>query len=121
MFNEVPSAAADAVMTAEHPRHDEGGPCDECAFRSGTEANRTEHTVTLARLCVEGFRPFYCHVHPGLCRGYVAALNLRGVPEDEDDRRWCEVARMAADVLGECIESARAADAVARGSGDGTD
>ena len=106
----VPSPASDAVMAAEHPSDADGGPCATCAFRPSTEANRSAHTVQLARLCVEGFRTFHCHEHPRLCRGYVAALNLRGVPQDEDDRRWSIVAGDAADILQRCIDAAVAAD-----------
>jgi hypothetical protein len=106
----VPSAASDEVMAAAHPPPDAGGPCASCAFRAGTEANMTEHTVTLARLCVESLRPFYCHERPGLCRGFIAAINMRGVPEDEEDRRWRVVAGDAADILGACIAAAKAED-----------
>lgn len=106
----VPSPASDAVMNAEHPCHADGGPCDGCAFRRGTEANTTWHTSELARLCVEGLTPFMCHEHPGLCRGFVAAINLRGAPEDEDDRRWMECARFSADVLSDAIETGVRAD-----------
>jgi hypothetical protein len=63
--------------------------------------------MELARLCVEGIRPFYCHEKPGLCRGYVAALNLRGVPSDDDDRKWQEVARFSADLLSDLIADAK--------------
>lgn len=103
----VPSPACDAVLNADQPSHEDGGPCHDCALRRGSEASQTAHTVELARLCVEGIRPFYCHVHPGVCRGWVAAVNLRGAPQDEDDRRWMEVAAHAADVLGMCIRAAR--------------
>jgi hypothetical protein len=109
-FANVPSGASDVVMTAVHPSHEEGGPCSECAFRRGTEASNTPHTVALARLCVEGSRPFHCHVHPGLCRGYVAAANVRGVPSDDDDERWAIVAGHASDVIGICIDAAKAAE-----------
>jgi len=106
----VPSSACDIVMSAEHPPHEQGGPCSECAFRAGTEANRTPHTVELARLCVEGFRRFDCHVHRHLCRGYVAAANIRGVPETDDDKKWAIIAGDAADILSECIHRASADD-----------
>ena len=107
MLSKVPSAACDAVFTAEHPSHEDGGPCHDCAFRSGSEASQHAHTADLARLCVEGFREFRCHVHPGLCRGYIAALNLRGVPQDEDDKKWSIIAGHAADAIAMCIDSAR--------------
>lgn len=103
----VPSAACDAVLAAEHPTPELGGPCATCAFRVGTEANRTPRTMALARLCVEGFRYFYCHESEQLCRGYIAALNVRGVPANEDDERWSVVAGEAADLLGDCISAAR--------------
>ena len=102
----VPSPASDLVLAVEHPSHDEGGPCSTCAFRMGTEANQSIHTMQLARMCVEGGRPFYCHEHPGLCRGFVAALNLAGVPQTDDERKWREVNAFAADVLSQCIAMA---------------
>ncbi len=104
----VPSAACDLVMAAEHPSPEDGGPCATCAFRHGTEASKAEYTVELARLCVEGFTLFHCHERPQVCRGFMAALNVRGVPVDEDDRRWAEVCREAADLLGDCIDRAKA-------------
>lgn len=107
---DVPSAASDAVEAAQHPSPAAGGPCATCAFRPGTEANRTPHTRDLARLCVEGFRNFHCHEHPHLCRGFVAALNLRGVPQDDEDRKWSEVAACAADLLQDAIDVGRQAD-----------
>lgn len=110
----VPSPACDAVMAAEHPSPECGGPCATCAFREGTEANQTWHTVELARLCVEGFRYFYCHEQPQLCRGFVAAMNLRGTPETEAERRWAEVNRMAADMFAEAIAVGKAADEAAK-------
>lgn len=108
----VPIEACDAVIAAPHPGPDAGGPCATCAFRSGTEANRTPRTMQLARLCVEGGREFMCHEKPQLCRGFIAAINLRGIPDDEEARRWCAAAGMAADVLAACIEAARAVAAV---------
>lgn len=107
MFD-APSAACDAVMAAVHPSPEAGGPCATCAFRPGTEAHRSPHTVALARLCVEGGRAFSCHEQLQLCRGFIAAINLRGAPRDEDDRRWSVVAGDAADILGTCIEAAKA-------------
>ena len=106
----VPSPASDAVLEARHPSPNAGGPCATCAFRKGTEANETRHTMDLARLCVEGGRPFYCHEQPQLCRGFIAAINLRGPDETEGDKRWSEMNAMAADVLSLCIERARAAE-----------
>ena len=105
-MSEVPSPASDVVMAADHPQWADGGPCATCAFRSGTQANQTPHTVELARLCVEGFRVFSCHEHPSACRGFIAAVNLRGAPETEDDKRWAEVAGAAADILSDCISAA---------------
>lgn len=113
----VPSLACDVVVGSRHPAPDAGGPCATCAFRLGTEANRSAHTVELARLSVEGFREFHCHEKPQICRGYIAAINLRGVPRDEQDRQWSVVAGDAADLLQRCIEGARDADAVARTEG----
>lgn len=106
----VSSPACDLVMSREHPPYSAGGPCHDCAFREGTEANASQHTVMMARLCVEGFRQFDCHVHPGICRGFVAALNVRGVPETEEERRWQEVTGAAADLLAECVAAAKAED-----------
>lgn len=106
----VPSPACDAVLAAAHPSSADGGPCATCAFSPGTQANQAEHTMELARLCVEGFRTFSCHEQPQLCRGFIAAINLRGVPQDEDDRRWCVVAGDAADFLSRCIDVAKQAE-----------
>lgn len=106
----IPSAACDAVVAAEHPSPENGGPCATCAFRPGTEANQTAHTVELARLCVEGFRAFHCHERQQLCRGFIAALNLRGVPENDDDRKWAETAGHAADILADAIRVGVEAD-----------
>lgn len=91
------------VANGDHPSPDAGGPCATCAFRNGTDANKTEHTMELAALCVEGLRPFYCHEQPQLCRGFIAAANLRGVPQDEEDRKWSIVAGDAADILATAI------------------
>lgn len=104
------SAACDAVIAAQHPSPEDGGPCATCAFRTGTEANQTEHTMLLAALCVEGDRFFHCHERPQLCRGYVAAINLRGVPNTEEQKRHAEMCGMAADLLAECITEASAED-----------
>ena len=112
--NMTPSPACDVVMAADHPPHGAGGPCADFAFRRGTEANGCPETVELARLCVEGFREFHCHLHPHVCRGFMAALNLRGVPTTEDDEKWCEVARAAADILSDCIHRASAEDLAER-------
>jgi hypothetical protein len=107
----VPSPACDVVLAASHPPPEKGGPCLTCAFRQGTEANTTPHTMTLARLCVEGFRQFHCHEQPQLCRGWLAALNLRGTPESQDDKNWSVVAGHAADVLAQCIATAKQSEA----------
>ncbi|HXE82906.1 MAG TPA: hypothetical protein VN513_06220 [Gemmatimonadales bacterium] len=104
------SEAADAVMAADHPSPDQGGPCATCAFRPGTEAYGTARTRELAALCVEGLRPFYCHESPQLCRGFIAAANLRGVPESDEDRRWAEVCRLGADLLAACVDHAAKED-----------
>jgi hypothetical protein len=112
LFGDVPSSATDAVLSADHPSPEAGGPCATCAFRQGTQANQTAHTLTLARLCVEGITPFQCHEQPRLCRGFIAALNLRGTPANEDERRWVAAHRYAADLLAECIASAVEADSL---------
>ena len=106
----VPSEACDIVSAAAHPSWTNGGPCDDCAFRTGSDASQHAHTIESSRLCVEGFRPFHCHLHPGLCRVYVAAANIRGLPYDEEDRRWATVAGAAADIIGACIEAAKNAE-----------
>lgn len=106
----VPSPACDAVLAAEHPSPDSGGPCLTCAFRPGTQANRTEHTMALARACVEGLEPFFCHEQPQVCRGFIAAANLRGAPQDDDDRRWMDANRAVADLLSRAIAHGKAAD-----------
>lgn len=121
MKSGVPSPASDAVTAAEHPSPECGGPCATCAFRPGTQASETWHTVELARLCVEGLVPFHCHERPGLCRGFVAAANLRGAPETEDDRRWMEVNRIAADLMARAIAAGKKADDEASGSRASTD
>lgn len=97
------SPACDAVIAAEKPSVVDGGPCETCAFRSGTEANQTEHTLLLAKLCVEAVTPFHCHEQPQLCRGFIAAVNLNGVPLTEDARRFQQAAAFAAEVLAEAI------------------
>jgi hypothetical protein len=107
----VNSAAFDAVASACHLSPEDGGPCATCAFRDGTEANTTAHTVTLATFCVEGLRPFYCHEQPRLCRGYIAAVNLLGTPKTKADKRHAAAAAFVADMLGFCIGNAAAADA----------
>lgn len=111
------SPAFDAVVAADHPAPEAGGPCSTCAFRPGTQANQRAHTVELARLCVEGIEPFLCHEQPQACRGWIAAVNLRGEPETEDDLKWVECARAAAEILGRCIDAAKAADARAKDPG----
>lgn len=117
------SPAFDAVVSAVHPSDADGGPCATCAFRLGTEANRSEHTNLLARLCVEGITPFDCHEHTRLCRGWIAAVNLiaaEGLDTSEDARRHREAMAFAADMLGRCIDRAVAADvAHAREKGSG--
>lgn len=108
------SSAFDAVVEAEHPSPADGGPCATCAFRKGTEANSMPHTVELAKLCVEGVTPFDCHERPRLCRGWIAAVNLRAaageVTDDEESRRYRDVMRFAADTFGRAIDVAVEAD-----------
>lgn len=101
----IASPSVDAVMDAEHPAPQDGGPCSGCAFRKGTEANKADHTTTLVRLCVEGMRPFLCHEKPGLCRGYIAAANLRGAPTASEMEEVDMLGRVA-DRLGEIIAEA---------------
>lgn len=104
----VDSPATEAVLAADHPSPANGGPCATCAFRPGTEANGTAHTMALARACVEGVTPFHCHEQPRLCRGFIAAVNLRGAPADEEERRRAYAAQLFADLLGRCIDAAKA-------------
>lgn len=109
MLGEVESQAFDLVSRAEHPSPECGGPCATCAFRLGTQANLSEHTVALAKLCVEGISPFSCHEKPQLCRGWIAAVNVlefEGLPQDEDSKRHREVMAHAADMLSMCISAA---------------
>jgi hypothetical protein len=114
-----PSAAVNAVMAATHPSPEDGGPCATCAFRPGSEANRSQHTRELVNLCVEGLREFHCHERPQLCRGFIAAINLRGVPATEADRQLAEVAGCAADILGMAIDAAaRGGESVVGDTGD---
>lgn len=107
------SPAFDAVCAAEHPTPKDGGPCATCAFRLGTQANQSAYTTMLAQLCVEGITPFDCHERPQLCRGWIAAVNLRGVPESSEDRRHMEASRLAAEILADAIEVGAAADRAA--------
>lgn len=104
------SPSVDIVMAASHPKPSDGGPCATCAFRSGSQANLTEHTQALVRFCVEGFREFHCHEKPQLCRGFIAAMNLRGVPKTKAERKQSDAAGAAADVLSQCIAMAKAFD-----------
>lgn len=112
------SPAFDAVCGAQHPSDEQGGPCATCAFRPGTEANQTVHTVMLAKFCVEGVTPFDCHEHPRYCRGWIAAVNAKAfagdISDDEDSKRWRECSRMAAEVLASAIAAGKAADEAAR-------
>lgn len=111
---DIPSAAADAVIAADHPSPENGGPCATCAFRPGTQANQSWYTMALARMCVEGITPFSCHEQPQACRGWIAAVNLRGAPNTEDDRRWCEASRAGAELIAACIDSAKQAEQAAK-------
>jgi hypothetical protein len=106
------SAASDAVIAATHPSPDAGGPCATCAFRPGTEANQTAHTLLLAKACVEGVRPFHCHEQPQLCRGFVAAVNLRGAPQTKADKRHAQASAVMVDVLAMAIRVGAEADAM---------
>lgn len=63
--------------------------------------------MALAVACVEGLQLFHCHVHPGLCRGFVAAVNLRGVPKTKADRKRAKVAGLLVDMLSDVIREAR--------------
>jgi len=93
------SEAVEAGIAHKHPSPENGGPCHGCAFRKGTEANRDDVTQTMIRLCVEGMRTFDCHMTPGLCRGYIAAANLRGVPTTAKDKKRADVCGTAADLI----------------------
>lgn len=104
MNNPIPSAACDLVMAAPHPTPEDGGPCKTCAFRVGTYPHQQKLTVTLARSCVEGLRQFHCHEKPGLCKGYIAAANLRGTEFTEESEAYGVIA----DFLGDCQTTAAA-------------
>jgi hypothetical protein len=106
-FFMVTSPAFDAVVAAHHPSPECGGPCATCAFRPGTHANSADFTVALARLCVEGLEPFNCHEKPQACRGWIAAVNLNGAPQTEDDRHRIEAARWGVGILSACIAAAK--------------
>lgn len=62
----------------------------------------------LATLCIGGLDPFYCHEKTQICRGWIAAVNLRGVPENKAEvaRRWAELKRIDPEYMensrGEC-------------------
>lgn len=104
------SQAFDLVVEDDHkPSDDAGGPCATCAFRKGTEANRTSHTVELAKFCVEGISPFDCHEHKRLCRGWIAAVNLKAQVGDMDDKKIA-ACRLAAELFGRCIDAATEED-----------
>lgn len=103
------SPACALVIAAPHPSPENGGPCATCAFRPNTEPNLSPHTMMLAALCVEGFREFHCHEDRSqLCRGFVAALNVRG-ELDDDERERADALGEAADILGDFIADAAAA------------
>lgn len=108
------SGVFEAVSEAEHPSPDAGGPCATCAFRPGSEASQTAHTVSIAKLCVEGIVPFHCHEKPQLCRGFIAAANARWADNpdfnSEREQRHREACRFVAERLGEAIGMAREVD-----------
>lgn len=106
----ISSPAFDAVSAASHPSPEAGGPCETCAFRPGTEASQTTHTVALVKLSIEGLVPFHCHERPQLCRGFIAAANLRGVPRDEEDMRRVKSMVLACEVLSDAIAAGVEAD-----------
>lgn len=72
--------------------------CETCAFRPGTEANRTAKTILSASKCLEGRRTFFCHegecTAEGFpltpCRGYMGAKRIKF----DEELAW-EVASMA--------------------------
>lgn len=109
-MTDIESPASDAVLAASHPSPECGGPCATCAFRPGTEANRSRHTLALARLCVEGITEFKCHEQTQLCRGWIAAVNLRGFPKTDADILHAKKSAMCAEFLAESIETAVKAD-----------
>ena len=100
------SGAFQAVLHADHPSPENGGPCATCAFRIGTEANRSEHTTALAALCVEGLREFRCHEKPQLCRGWIAAVNAKHAAGEYADKKHLEASRFCADFLSDAIDRA---------------
>src|ERR1041385_6049741 len=56
-------------------------PCDDCAFRKGTEANSHPWTIMKANLCLITGEEFYCHrrgtTHAPICSGYDNARSNR--------------------------------------------
>jgi hypothetical protein len=111
------SEAFDVIAGADHPAPEDGGPCGTCAFRPGSQASQTEHTVQLANLCVEGIVPFHCHEQEQLCRGWIAAVNLQGMdgglPMDVESIRHREASAFAADILSDAIAAGVEADKAA--------
>lgn len=54
--------------------------CETCAYREGTEANRSVNTMLKAQLCLESGEPFLCHSdlsRRALCRGWVDAFTVK--------------------------------------------
>lgn len=55
--------------------------CDGCAFRKGTEANNTAHTVLIAITCVLKEETFHCHKRftptgeTKICNGWINVMN----------------------------------------------
>lgn len=109
------SPAFDAICAADHPSPSNGGPCATCAFRPGTEANATEHTVALAKMCVEGLERFDCHEYNRMCRGWLAAVNLRAQDDvkSPEAREYIEAHRAMAGMLANAIGLAKEAEDLA--------
>jgi hypothetical protein len=70
--------------------------------------------MALVVACVEGLVPFYCHEKDQLCRGFVAASNLRGAPKNRADKRHAKAAAIVAEVIAQAIAFGKAADGAQR-------
>jgi hypothetical protein len=67
--------------------------CDDCAFRSGTDASTCERTVLLAQLCVESLEKFNCHRREGLCAGWAQGVNALGSDWYKAQPEWKQTLR----------------------------
>lgn len=83
--------------------------CGTCAYRPGTEANRSEITLLKAQLCLESGEPFLCHEDPSrraICKGWADAFESRlkaGKLKEEPERR--KMAAFFADLISDAEQS----------------